>query len=77
VYMMVKNLPQPAAAEQYQLWALLNGQPVDLGVFDLRQEKLLVRMKGVQAAEAFAITLEPKGGSANPTLSKMYVYGKL
>ncbi|GAA4320431.1 anti-sigma factor [Flaviaesturariibacter amylovorans] len=77
VYMMVKNLPRPASTEQYQLWALLNGKPVDLGVFDFRQEQLLIKMKGVQAAQAFAITLEPHGGSVNPTLEKMYVYGDL
>lgn len=77
VYMMINNLPQPAADQQYQLWALLNNQPIDLGVFEMRQEKLLVRMKNVQQAQAFAITLEPKGGSPSPTLDKMYVVGKL
>jgi anti-sigma-K factor RskA len=77
VYMMINNLPQPAADQQYQLWALLNNQPIDLGVFEIKQEKLLVRMKNVQQAQAFAITLEPKGGSPSPTLEKMYVVGKL
>jgi anti-sigma-K factor RskA len=77
VYMLINNLPQPAADQQYQLWALLNNQPIDLGVFEVKQEKLMVRMKNVQQAQAFAITLEPKGGSPNPTLEKMYVVGKL
>ena len=77
VYLMINNLPQPASDKQYQLWALINNQPVDLGVFEMRQEKLLVRMKNVQEAQAFAITLEPKGGSPTPTTSAMYVVGKL
>jgi anti-sigma-K factor RskA len=77
VYMMINNLPKPASDQQYQLWALLNNQPIDLGVIEMRQEKLLVRMKNVQQAQAFAITLEPKGGSPGPTLEKMYVVGKL
>jgi anti-sigma-K factor RskA len=77
VYLMVNNLPQPASNEQYQLWALLDNQPIDLGVFEVKQEKFLIRMKNVQNAQAFAITLEPKGGSANPSLNKMYVVGKL
>jgi anti-sigma-K factor RskA len=77
VYMMINNLPKPASDQQYQLWALLNNQPIDLGVFEVREEQLLVRMKNVQQAQAFAITLEPKGGSPNPTLEKMYVVGKL
>jgi hypothetical protein len=76
VYLMVRNLPRAGNDKQYQLWALLDGKPVDLGTFELRQERLLVKMKGVQAAQAFAITLEPKGGSATPT-GDMYVYGKL
>jgi len=76
VYLMVRNLPRPANDRQYQLWALIDNKPVDLGVFELRQERLVVKMKNVQKAQAFAITLEPKGGSASPT-GNMYVYGKL
>jgi anti-sigma-K factor RskA len=67
VYLMINNLPQPASDKQYQLWALLNGQPIDLGMIEVRQQRLLYRMKNVQNAQAFAITLEPKGGSDQPT----------
>lgn len=67
VYLMVNNLPQPASDKQYQLWALLNGQPIDLGMIEAEQKRLLYRMKNVQNAQAFAITLEPKGGSEKPT----------
>ena len=79
VYLLVNNMPTPASDKQYQLWALLNGQPVDLGVIgnNVWQEKLLVKMKGVEKAQAFAITLEPKGGSQNPTMDQLYVVGKL
>ncbi|RYY41107.1 MAG: anti-sigma factor [Chitinophagaceae bacterium] len=77
VYLMIQNLPAPAADKQYQLWALIDKKPVDLGVFELRQDRLMVKMKNVQNAQAFAITLEPKGGSASPTLQNMYVYGEL
>jgi hypothetical protein len=79
VYLLVNNLPQPATDKQYQLWALLDGKPIDLGVFDmkLRQDHLLVKMQNVQQAQAFAITLEPSGGSASPTMEAMYVVGNL
>lgn len=69
VYLMVNNLPKPASDKQYQLWALLDGQPIDLGMIEARQERLLYRMKNVQNAQAFAITLERKGGSPTPTTS--------
>jgi anti-sigma-K factor RskA len=67
VYLMVNNLPQPASDQQYQLWALLDGKPIDLGVIEARQQRLLYRMKNVQQAQAFAITLEPRGGRPTPT----------
>jgi anti-sigma-K factor RskA len=79
VYLIINNLPQPASDKQYQLWALLDGKPIDLGVFDMeiRKKRLLVKMQNVQKAQAFAITLEPRGGSQNPTLDSMYVMGSL
>ncbi|TCJ14075.1 anti-sigma factor [Flaviaesturariibacter flavus] len=77
VYLLIRNLPAPASDKQYQLWALIDKKPVDLGVFEIRQDRLMVKMKNVQNAQAFAITLEPKGGSPTPTLKNMYVYGEL
>jgi anti-sigma-K factor RskA len=73
VYLMVNNLPQPPTDKQYQLWALLNGQPIDLGMIQVKQTRLLYRMKNVQNAQAFAITLEPKGGSEKPTTAPIAV----
>jgi anti-sigma-K factor RskA len=81
VYLVVNNLPKPASGKQYQLWALLNGQPIDMGMVDddvfIGQKKLLLRMKNVSGAQAFAITLEKKGGSEKPTMESMYVMGSL
>ena len=78
VYLLINNLPRPASGDQYQLWALLNGKPIDMGVLEISEKPLqLYRMKNVRAAQAFAITLEKKGGSSTPTLDKMYVMGKL
>jgi len=76
VYLLANNLPVPASDKQYQLWAILNGKPVDLGVFDIKKERLLIQAKNTQGAEAFAITLEKKGGSPTPQ-GDMYVMGKL
>jgi anti-sigma-K factor RskA len=73
VYLMINNLPQTPTDKQYQLWALLNGQPIDLGMIEVKQKRLLYRMKNVQNAQAFAITLEPKGGSEKPTTQPIAV----
>jgi anti-sigma-K factor RskA len=79
VYLLINNLPQPVSDKQYQLWALLDGKPIDLGVVDyeISKKKLLVKAQNVQNAQAFAITLENKGGSPTPSLDKMYVMGQL
>lgn len=76
VYLMINNMPQPASDKQYQLWALFNGKPINLGMIEVKEQRLLYRMKNVQDAQAFAITLEPKGGSEAPT-SKPVVLSKL
>jgi anti-sigma-K factor RskA len=75
VYLMVHHLPQPSADKQYQLWAIVNGQPVDAGVFDLNQSTAMVKMKNIPDAQLFAVTLEQKGGSPTPK-GPMYVLGK-
>jgi anti-sigma-K factor RskA len=72
------NLPENDQAHQYQLWALVNGKPVDLGVFDKTSSSdtvLMKQMKPIALAQAFAVTLEPRGGSVNPTMDQMMVIG--
>lgn len=75
VYLWVNELPQPSADQQYQLWAIVDGQPVDAGVFDLASGSK--QMKTFDKAQAFAITLEPKGGSTVPTLEQLHVIGNI
>ncbi|HKR05782.1 MAG TPA: anti-sigma factor [Bacteroidia bacterium] len=79
VYLSVNSLPQPPSGKQYQLWAIVNKAPVDLGVFDMAVtgDSLLHKMKAVDGASAFAITLENAGGSVSPTLDQMYVIGNI
>ena len=76
----VASLKMPAndAQHQYQLWALVNGQPVDLGVFDAKADSAgMIKMKSLKSAEAFAVTLEPKGGSITPTMEQMMAMGSI
>jgi anti-sigma-K factor RskA len=77
VYLLVNSLPQPIAGKQYQLWALVDGKPVDAGVFDIKAGIPFVKMKNTQQAQAFAITLENAGGSPTPTMDALYVLGKV
>ncbi len=74
-FLIVNNLPEPPSDKQYQLWAIVDGKPVDMGVFDVTDS--LQKMKAIESAQAFAVTLEQKGGSAVPTLEQMYVAGNI
>ena len=76
VYLVVKNMPKLPSDQQYQLWALIDSKPKDLGVFDATDQKVILKMKNTQKAQAFAITIEQKGGSPSPTLQKMQSIGK-
>lgn len=76
VYIGFANLPIPPANKQYQLWAIANGKPIDLGVIDKNKPVSVVqKMKTTERAQAFAVTLEKVGGSPSPTLAAMYVMG--
>lgn len=82
VYLLVNNLPQPADSLQYQLWALADGKPIDLGFvseeYFVKQDRLLLKAKNAQSAQAFAITLEKKGRKdvSHPE-GQIYVLGNL
>ena len=75
VYLDAGHLPKAPAGKQYQLWALVDGKPIDAGV--LQDCEGLCQLKTVQKAQAFAITLEKAGGSPTPTLTQMYVLGNV
>lgn len=78
VYLDCIKIPAPPEGMQYQLWALDNGKPVDAGMLALQQEvNYLQQMKPIRAAQAFAITLEPLGGSESPTLEQLMVMGEV
>lgn len=77
VFLLLNNMPQPSTGKQYQLWAIVDGLPVDAGMVDLSAGLPVVKMKNIQRAEAFAVTLENTGGSVKPDLDHLYVIGKV
>jgi len=72
----VMSLPVPPAGKQDQLGALVGGKPVDAGVFNMNTNAGMQPMKNILSADAWAVTLEPQGGSVAPTLSQMYLLSK-
>ncbi|HXD79576.1 MAG TPA: anti-sigma factor [Puia sp.] len=79
VYLVVKNMPRLPSDRQYQLWALIDKGQKDLGVFDGTDSagaNVILKMNDTKRAQAFAITIEKKGGSPHPTLDSLQSVGK-
>lgn len=77
VYLSLENLPAAPEGMQYQLWAIVDGKPVDAGVFPLDQTDRINNMRQIPKAQAFAVTLETKGGNPTPNLAQLYVMGNI
>jgi anti-sigma-K factor RskA len=75
VYLSIQNMKTLAQENQYQLWAIVDGKPVDMGVFDPASG--LLKMKDISGAVAFAVTIEPRGGKPSPSLETLQVMGKV
>jgi anti-sigma-K factor RskA len=73
------DLPKTDQAHEYQLWAMVDGKPVSLGVFSAHENATdaVRQMETIEKAQAFAVTIEPMGGSTNPTMEKMVVMGAI
>jgi len=76
VYISIQNLKDISRENQFQLWAIVKGKTVDVGAFDKNFTGLL-KMKNVEGATAFAVTIEPRGGKEIPTMETMQVIGPL
>jgi len=72
----IESLPQPPVQMQYQLWAMVDGKPMDMGMIpsdSLAQGFFAV--KNIDNAQAFAITLEKLGGNTKPNMDELVVFG--
>lgn len=76
VYLEIMNLPAAPEGMQYQFWGIVDSKPVDAGMIPVEEKDLdgIHPMITVQNATAYAISLEPMGGSQQPT-GKIYVMG--
>ena len=80
--LQISNLPSITQDRDYQLWVIKDNKPISAGVFSIEKknnqnffkiEELAVTDK--KEINAFAVTLEPKGGVPQPT-GDMYLLGK-
>ncbi len=81
VYIDAQGLPEPPKGMVYQVWSLkLNPlTPTSLGLLDdfITDENKVFALNNATSngSQAFAITLEPAGGSESPTMERLYTLG--
>ena len=63
------GLASLSGAEDYQMWADVDGVMIDMGV--IPRKASMVEMQYIENAASLNITIEPKGGSEHPTVSKL------
>lgn len=68
--LIVRGFPPPPPGETYQVWVILNGQPVSVGSFTPsgpESEYTLIIPTDLTGVTQAAITIEPAPGSPGPT----------
>lgn len=70
-YLQVRNLPDLAPDQSFQLWSLKgDNPPIPLDVFETDKGSLF-EISQVEGTNAYAITIEPRGGQDSPTLERL------
>jgi anti-sigma-K factor RskA len=79
VYIKLQNLPAPPSDKQYQLWAIdESNHPMNAGILPQNAAPgAMISLQPVQHATAFAVTLEPLGGSSSPNMDQMFMKGSI
>jgi len=65
-YLVGARMAVLPASKTYQLWAVVDGRPVSVGVLGNRVTTAAFTM-GTLSPEALAVTVEPARGSVTPT----------
>lgn len=77
VLLSVNTLAALDSENDYQLWAIGADGPVGIGIVNPNDKLSLQAMENAGDTAAFAITIEPKGGSLQPNLEKLVVLGEV
>jgi anti-sigma-K factor RskA len=65
--MVVRNLPAAPADKTYEAWVIDAGGPVKAGLFEGGGQQIVLLEQSVPEGAMVAVTLEPEGGSDQPT----------
>ncbi len=65
VYLLINQLPKPVTGKQYQLWAMVDGNPVDAGIFELGDDISFLKLKTYTKSGSFCHHPGKNGGQWN------------
>ncbi len=66
-YFQIHHLVPPGEEKGYQLWAMVDGKPVSVGMVPFNQDKTPITIANVpEGASEFAVTLETAVGATTP-----------
>jgi anti-sigma-K factor RskA len=77
VFVHIHEMKELAQEKQYQLWAFVDGKPVDAGVFDGNMAGLIPMKRIGKGAVKFAVTVEDRGGKPLPTVETIQMAGDM
>ena len=69
VVINTERLPKLDAEHDYQMWADVEGEMINMGV--ITKDQNLMAMNYIDHAESLNITIEPAGGNDHPTVSQL------
>ena len=70
-YLVKSNLPTLSSAKTYQLWGVINGRAISLGLLGQDPHGAAFSLGGSSHPSTLGITVEPAGGSVVPTGSML------
>lgn len=69
VFVNTSQLPELDAEHDYQMWADVEGEMINMGLIDNKKD--LLAMNYIEHAESLNITIEPLGGSEHPDVTRL------
>ena len=70
--MIVRNLDEAPSGKTYEAWVIGAGGPVKAGLFKGGDQEIVLLEEPVDAGAIVAVTLEPEGGSDQPTSDVLF-----
>jgi anti-sigma factor RsiW len=73
--MVVRNLAPAPEGKTYEAWVIDSGGPVPAGLFEGGDQEIVLLEEPVAEGSMVAVTLEPRGGSLQPTGDILFASG--